>query len=291
MSSIAFKVTLKDQESIKVDVWDSPHFYSLVHIHPEYQITYVEEGHGMLYFGENAQMFREGDIYLIGPNVPHVFIDHQESKNKVFHRIRATTIFFPKLYADQIFSVIKEAGSIRSLLGFSLNCIQVGEKYRSIIAKSILQMKNIPVGFERVLCLMYILHNISLDYKSLIIESFTEGKVDLSRIERVFDFTIQNYFRKIELSEIAALINMTETAFCRFFKLSTSKSYVQFLIEVRVSMACKYMVSEKCNLSEIAYKVGFNSTTNFIKQFKKVMHLTPSEYRKQLLRGKMNLCD
>lgn len=287
MSVIPFKITLKDQESIKVEKLNIPHFYSLLHFHPEYQITFIEKGRGTLYFGENARTFKEGDIYLIGTNVSHVFIDYSMPGVHV-QGISAVTIFFPKEYVEHIFSIIIEADHIRTLLKKSQYCIKVGNDIKRLVAKLILEIADIPVGFERILKLMYILHYISMDFEQLSITSTVELSDSGNRIERIFKFTIENYAKEIKLSQVAALINMTETSFCRFFKQSTGKSYMQFLIEIRIGMSCKKMVSDYCNLSEIAFDAGFNSMTNFIKQFKRVMNVTPSEYR-QLLHKNINV--
>lgn len=281
MASISFKVILKDDESIKVEKVNMPHFYSLVHFHPEYQITLIEKGRGSLYFGKNAHTFKEGDIFLIGTNVSHVFIDYYIPGSSV-KGVSAITIFFPKEYTMHIFSIIKEAEHIRNLLKKSQYCIKVGNDSRSLVAKLILEIADIPIGFERILKLMYILHYMSMDFEQLSIMSTVEVGGSSNRIERIFKFTIENYMNEIKLSQVASLINMTVTSFCRFFKQSTGKSYIQFLIEIRIGMSCKNMVSDYCNLSEIALNSGFNSITNFIKQFKKVMNVTPSKYRQSL---------
>lgn len=47
-------------------------------------------------------------------------------------------------------------------------------------------------------------------------------------------------------------------------------------------MACKYLVEGKMNISDIAYQTGFNNLSHFIRQFKKLIGLTPSEYQKKL---------
>lgn len=94
---------------------------------------------------------------------------------------------------------------------------------------------------------------------------------------------MQHFSEKIEIHEVAQLVGMTDTAFCRFFRKSTSKSYIQYLIELRIAMACKYILSEDSGLADIAFRTGFGSMTNFIKQFKKIMGMTPSEYKEYVL--------
>ncbi len=281
MDSVFFKVTLKVGESIKVDNWDIPHFYQYYHVHPEFQLTYVEKSNGILYFGDNAYEFKEGDIFLIGPNIPHVFVDSPGVGQP--EGIKAISIFFPDNYANSIFSIIEEAASIRKLLSSSLFCIKVGEKSRANVAACIKEIENDLTGFMRVMKLMEILYVISLDYTQLFLDSNPAIPDGGSRIERVYSYSMQHFSEKIEIHEVAQLVGMTDTAFCRFFRKSTSKSYIQYLIELRIAMACKYILSEDSGLADIAFRTGFGSMTNFIKQFKKIMGMTPSEYKEYVL--------
>ncbi len=280
MDSVFFKVTLKDGESIKVENWDIPHFYSFYHIHPEFQLTLIEKSSGLLYFGDNAHKFKEGDIFLIGPNIPHVFVDSSEGNPDA--GIRAISIFFPDNYAKSVFTIIEEAASIRKLLASSLFCIKVGSGSSAAIANCMRDMRDVHTDFMRVVKLMEILYRISLDYTQISLNPYPVVPDGGTRIERVYQYSMKHYPEKIDIHEVAQLIGMTDTAFCRFFKKSTGKSYISFLIELRIAMACKYIISEDSGLTDIAYRTGFGSMTNFIRQFKKIMGMTPSEYKETM---------
>ena len=73
---------------------------------------------------------------------------------------------------------------------------------------------------------------------------------------------------------------MTPTSFCRMFKLKTKKSFVEYLNEIRVSKACKFLLETDLSMSEIAYECGYKTASNFNKLFKKFMGMTPSEFKK-----------
>lgn len=76
---------------------------------------------------------------------------------------------------------------------------------------------------------------------------------------------------------------MTTNSFCRFFKKATNKSFTQFLNEIRIRNASRILIQQNIPISEVCYGVGFNSITNFNKQFRQLMNTTPRKYREGIL--------
>jgi len=62
------------------------------------------------------------------------------------------------------------------------------------------------------------------------------------------------------------------------------KTFSQFLNEVRIGRSCKMLIEEKFSILEIAYQCGYNSQTNFNRQFKKVKGMTPKSFQKMYLK-------
>ncbi len=92
-----------------------------------------------------------------------------------------------------------------------------------------------------------------------------------------------NYKEEISLDEISKIANLTPTSFCRMFKAKTKKPFVEYLNEIRVSNACKYLIETDLGISEIAYECGYKTASNFNKLFKKLIGTTPKEYRRNAL--------
>jgi len=84
---------------------------------------------------------------------------------------------------------------------------------------------------------------------------------------------------------------MSKTAFCRYFKTKTGKTFQQYLNEFRVSYACKLLIEGNLSIKEISHKCGFASPTYFNRQFKSVKAETPREYlsKYQNITSKQNL--
>jgi len=101
---------------------------------------------------------------------------------------------------------------------------------------------------------------------------------DKIRMGAVYEYIDTHFDRNPNVNAVAARLHLTTPAFCRYFKNCTSKTYSQFLAEVRIGYACKLLLQEKLNISEICYECGYKNLSNFNRHFKEIMRITPSEY-------------
>ena len=111
-------------------------------------------------------------------------------------------------------------------------------------------------------------------------ESF-EKAYDDSRSEKinaVFEYTANHFREDIQLLEVSEVANMSKTAFCRYFKAKSTKTFFEYLTDVRINYACRLLMEDKYSISEISYECGFNSPSYFTRKFKAVKKQTPKEY-------------
>jgi AraC-like DNA-binding protein len=106
-----------------------------------------------------------------------------------------------------------------------------------------------------------------------------QNEVDSARINGVLSYIVQNYQQEIQLSDVAKLANMSESAFSRYFKKRTRRTFSQFITEIRIEHACKLLVQDKMSISAISLESGFNNLSNFNRQFKLLKKTTPLAYR------------
>ena len=102
---------------------------------------------------------------------------------------------------------------------------------------------------------------------------------ETERMRKVHEYVMQNYRGSLRLDEVASLAGMATAAFCRYFKARTNKTFSDFVSELRVGYACKLLMENKLNVTQVCYESGFNTLSNFNKQFKDLQDKTPSEYR------------
>lgn len=281
MKALPFKIPHGSKTSIKVDHDVMPHFYDTYHTHEELQIMLVVKGHGSAYIGDKILQFKEGDIYLLGKNLPHVFKDKLSDQDL---GIESISIFFLQDFMGTGFLELPESRLLGALLEESNRGIQVKGKLQERITESIWQI-HYSEGLKRLLILVDMLELLaqSEDLSFISSPGYHKPKrsVDGRKINDVFDFMLANYSREIRLEEIAEIAHMSSTAFCRYFKQHTRKTYSRFLNEIRVGQTCKMLVDDKLSISNICYSSGFNNISNFNRQFKKITGFTPSVYQKQ----------
>ena len=96
----------------------------------------------------------------------------------------------------------------------------------------------------------------------------------------VYQYTLDHFQENISLETIAEVANMTRNAFCRYFKKRTNKTFLQFLIELRIEYACKLLYREKeLSIAAISELCGFQNIANFNRKFKELKQTTPTQYR------------
>ena len=103
---------------------------------------------------------------------------------------------------------------------------------------------------------------------------------DEERLRSINQYVYAHFTEHISIKDIAAVANMTETSFCRYFKTRTMKNFSRFLNEVRISYACKLLNNSNYNITEVCFESGFNALSYFTRQFKKITTLTPQEFQR-----------
>jgi AraC-like DNA-binding protein len=105
---------------------------------------------------------------------------------------------------------------------------------------------------------------------------------DQERMDRVFQFLNGKVGDPVRLSEAARIINMSEGAFSRFFRMHTGKTFPEFVNELRIGRACSLLMEDNLNITEVAFECGFTNLSNFNRQFLRLKGLSPREFRLQL---------
>lgn len=281
MNAICFKVPRLREETVRVEFWELPHFYQSVHFHEECQITLILKGRGGILVGTRLDSFREGDLFFIGKNQPHVLRNDTQSNNSTSRlHVRAISIFFSLDTFVQILDHVPEALNLKNLIEQSKYGFKVCSKEANKLAPDIKMICH-EKGVFKILRFIRILEVLSecqhldqLTYST----PFNTGHTDTIKLNRVFNYIMENYQRRVTLEEVADLASMTPNAFCRFFKFRTNKTFTGFMIEFRIHQACKMLSSGNHNVTETYFSCGYNNSSNFHRHFRLHTGFTPTEY-------------
>lgn len=264
---------------------DLPHFIVPWHYHPAIEIMYITRGIGTRFVGDCIEQYEEGDVCMIGPNLPHEWRNDDAYFDKE-SGLRATCIclFFKREIFDPNFIRLPEMNNIRDLIERSRRGLKFTGNSKLEIIRFIRSSVN-DVGVRKVTNLLTLLELMatSTEYELLASVGFTNSvnSEDFERFNKVYKFLVKNFATSIRLEEVSTLVGLTPTAFCRYFKERTKKTFVEYLNEMRIGYSKKLLLENKMKISTISGEVGFPNLSNFISQFKKVTGMSPSQFQKQ----------
>ena len=261
-----------------------------IHIHPECELNFIENAKGaQRIVGDSIEEIDEEELVLVtNPHLEHAWKDYRNvSKN--IHEI--TIQFHPDLLTDTFLNK-NQMISIRQLFRHAERGVAFS---RESIAKVRPLLKTLTCendSFYSLIKLLIILHELSIDkgMRELSTGQFAANVMHQhssdESLGRVMDYHSRHYSEVIRLSEVAEMVNMSESSSCRFFKQHTSKSFIDFLTDIRLGAASRALIDSSLSIAEIGYDCGFNNLSNFNRIFKKKKGVTPSEFRDNYRKNK-----
>ncbi len=233
MRAILRKVDVGKDYSFSVREDILPFLYNHWHFHPELELTLIRKGKGIRLVGDSLEEFDDGDIILLGSNLPHMWRnDHVYFEKDSNLHIEAIAIHFKECFWGSAFNDLPEMKNIRELFERARQGIKVKGKTRELVQKkmeAILQVN----GIKRIEYLLNLLELIASSTTCSLLSSngFTKtyNLTNTDKINDIYSYTFTNFKQRITINEIAGVVNLSPHSFCRYFKTRTLKTYWQFL--------------------------------------------------------------
>lgn len=281
------KVCKEPQFSFSVRRDLVPYVNNRWHYHTEVELIHFKKGEGTQFIGDNIKHFKSGDVVLVGSNLPHYwrFDDAYFEEDSDLKADVRVAHFCENFWGSQ-FLTLPENASIRTILEKSRRGLQITGKTRQRVAELLEELLHTD-NTHRIILLMEALSTIS-DCKQLTPLSSIGFKYEIvendkDRINAIYEYSLKNFKRAIQLEEIASVANISPNSFCRYFKSKTRKTYSKFLIEIRVGYACKLLIENTMSIKQLCYESGFNNFTSFHKYFKLITTKSPLTYQKEFM--------
>lgn len=256
------------------------------HYHPEYELVLVTKSTGRRMVGDHIGYFNEGDLVLMGPMLPHVWVNDNEyinGSNK--DAADAIVVQFVEDFLGEKFLQIPEIEGLKKILELSTSGLEIKGNTRKRINALMMQMPDAS-GLQRLSLLFAIFDLLAntKEYQLLASPVFINSTTHhiSGRFNNITEYIMRNFDNNISLNEVATVANMATTTFCNFFKEHYRVTFMEYVTEIRIGHACKLLSDSTKNIVEAAYESGFNNLANFNRQFKKLKNMTPTEYRKML---------
>lgn len=260
---------------------ESNAFRSPWHFHREIELTYIISSSGRRMVGNSVEPFAEGDLVLLGPEVPHLYTTLSSGV-----RARAIVIqFLPNLISEKM-GDLPEFAQIRQLLKKSGRGLSFPvETTRTLDAD--LRMLPKLRGVPALLSLLKILHHLSQEkhFRPLATEDYAPviDRGAESRLSKVYAYATNHFSETITMPQLASVASMTPSAFSRYFKRTAGRNPSDFLSDLRIEQATRLLRETNDKVTDIASRVGFSTLTSFNRSFKERTHMTPRDYRASII--------
>lgn len=276
LKQLTLEKSINNSFHIRRDTYPKNH--NTWHYHEECELIIINKGAGSLFIGDCIEGFSNQDVFLIGSNLPHFWLFHEQ--NECVESIDCIVIHFKKDFAGEDLFKIPELKELKNTLAQS----EKGLKFRSNIGlASSFDLALKTEGTSQFIALFQLFYQLQISESTQLVSanySILNYSNNEQRMIDIMSFIRDNYRNKIELEELANEAKMTKNSFCRYFKQKTGKSPVQFISELRIAHACRLLESESITLKEVCYESGFNNFVSFHKVFKNQLTITPIQYRK-----------
>ncbi|MDO5968919.1 AraC family transcriptional regulator [Flavivirga aquimarina] len=276
--------TIFDNTSFSIGENSYAHFLKLWHYHPELELVVILKSTGTRFIGDSIEKFEEGEIILIGKNLPHKWLNDSNYFSKTSKlQAKAIAIHFAENFLGDIFNRAPEMNSISALIERASRGIRFIGVNKALKDK-IINLNN-NTAFNRTIKFIEILYELSnhKNYTLLASQGFISqsNKFTNKGLDKMYDYIFDNFKNDISAKNVAEVICMNPSAFSRFFKRIQRKTFSQYLAEIRIGYACKLLLEDKFNIAAVCYESGFDNISNFNRQFKRIMKTTPSSYIKE----------
>jgi len=253
--------------------------YFYWHYHPEFELIYVEALHGIRHVGQHIGNFEVSDLILMGSNIPHLNFDYGIKTDYKQWVLQFGENFLESAQSIAEFNPILELLK-RAQLGISF--------YGQTKSEAAIKLKNLKdlSPFRQLISLLEILEFLAnsneftfLNDRDTSVKVFLKDKI---RIGNIYHYIHTHYNQNPDLNFIASQVNLSPSAFCRYFKSQTKMTFTDFVNQYRINQAKTYLLEGK-NITESCFLVGFESLSYFNRVFRKLNGINPSQFRKNHL--------
>lgn len=285
MKAAIHKSPIPESHIFVIRELDDKYFDPQWHAHSEYQLFVVLEGTGTRFIGDSIKSFKSGELVLTGKDLPHLWRSDEGYMRKGSNlHIKGIVIYLQEDFMGAGLMEKEEMAILKKLFKKSSRGLEFfGEERQKVIQlmKNLLPMRGLNSLIHLLQILSILAHSKNYEYISHkeYTDVFNESETD--RMNKVYEYVLANFKKKIYLPQLAEMLYMTPTSFSRYFSSRNNKSFSQFISEIRIRHACKLLADTNLPIATISYECGFNTPSNFNKIFKDIMLKSPSAYKQE----------
>jgi AraC family L-rhamnose operon transcriptional activator RhaR/AraC family L-rhamnose operon regulatory protein RhaS len=255
-----------------------------LHSHDFFELVVIVSGIGTHFTQSNSFTLHPGNVFVITPGLEHGYRDVEN--------LRLYNILFDNKIFDESFYDLRNMPGYHAML-------RLEPSYRNDTGISTL-MQLTPAQFAEILPLLEQMQaecdaietdigaqSLSFSYLIRLLVSLfriysehpRKDNVTIMRIADALSFLESHVDRPVSTKELMELTNMSASTLNRHFQNAIGLSPVEFHIQRRIEMACRLIRTSDLSMGEISESTGFNDANYFSRQFRKVMGMSPRQYK------------
>ena len=281
------KSAIPDSQIFVVKDLKEKHFDPVWHAHSEYQLFVVLQGNGTRFIGDSIRSFKPGELILTGPHLPHLWrSDEKYFKKNSSLETKGIVVYLDEHFLGKNMLDKMELHKLKVLFDKSMRGLEFYGHNKLLVIELMKELLHLD-GVRSLIHLLQILDILSTtkEYHYISSRHYSDSinEHETGRLNKVYEYIIKNYRNKIPLEKMAEMLHMTPTSFSRYFSMKNNKPYSRFIGEIRVKHACELLTETDKSVAEICYECGFNTLSNFNKQFKDIMRKKPTDYKREFM--------
>lgn len=247
------------------------------HHHPEYELTLTLNSEGYRYVGNSIERYSDGDLVLLGANIPHSWNSERAIDPEQPHVTKV--MWFNEDWIERLVQNFPELHRIKTLADAAAYGVAFGPDASRKVLPTLERLAEESDDL-RLVGLLSVLRNLSRDPDMRLLSPSQKPQATHEpRLNRVLDYLHENYIEPVSIEALAGLAHMSVSAFHRMFRKHIRATPLQYAARLRIGRACSLLIDGQMKIGAIASTVGYESLAQFNKEFRRQKGMTPREFQ------------
>lgn len=250
------------------------------HYHPEFELTLTLNSRGQRFVGDHIDDYEDGDLVLVGPNLPHTWESQGQGDPSAPHT--ALVMWFSREWVSTLSQSFPELRPVTRVLDSAGRGLAFGADVAAEVRSRAQSLPELGPA-ERLPVFLSILVDLAEDASPEPLASVAPTgdphHPDQERVQRVLDHIHEHYTQEISVARLAEIACLSRSAFSRMFKRTMGATVTEYVKRLRIGRACAMLIDDQRLIQEIAGAVGYNTLSNFNRQFRDLKGMPPSTFR------------
>ncbi|SFH74486.1 AraC-type DNA-binding protein [Collimonas sp. OK307] len=259
-----------------------PELPFLWHYHPEFELTLTLNARGQRYVGDHLADFSDGDLILLGPNLPHTWSASERIEPE--RQMLAVVVWFSRDWLIQLQTSLPELAGLLQLGKRADRGLQFSVDTAIRVRPLMLRMEKLAPA-QRLPLLLELLLLLAQDDLAQPLASVASASIAVDtqrqRMGRALDYMHAHFQTALPVELLAERAALSVGAFHRFFKRHTQLTVTAYLAQLRIGSACQQLIQTDKAIGVIAQESGYRNLAHFNRQFRAAKGISPRDFKQR----------